>query len=100
MAQTMGIKTVLAAATAAGTSLGFSVNNQNPISVFVIGLAGSETGVLQVSLDNGGTYQNTTDDGGTIQATASKNSFLIIGPGEYRIVKSTTASPVAVVIVG
>ena len=94
------VRELLAATTAAGNSTGFSVNADNPTSVFVTGLAGAETGTLQVTIDNGETFTDATDADGTIQATAAQNSFLVVGPGEYRIAKSATAGSVAVTVAG
>jgi len=100
MAKATVVKEILAATTSAAASTGFSVSVENPVAVFVPGLATTETADLQVTVDNGATFDDATDSNGTIQATASVNSFLVIGPGEYRINKSATASAVAVSIAG
>jgi len=97
----MAVTTViLAPTTSAANSNGFSVNAGTPHSVFVVGLAGAETGTLQVTTDNGASYSNVSNADGTIQATATKNSFQVTGPGEYRIAKSSTAGSVGVAVAG
>ena len=96
----MDKRTLLAAATAAGNSLSFSVEGIRGVTVMASGLATTETGTLQITADGGVTWFNATDSAGAIQLTASQSTFLVVGPGDYRIVKSVTAAAVAITVAG
>ena len=95
----MKTSSILTATTDAANSDGFSVDIKNPTTVACVDLAGVETATLQISTDKGATWDDTSyTDGTTIQCTSTVVTFLICGPGEYRIAKSATAGAAGVSI--
>ena len=95
----MNVSSVLTATTDAANSIGFTVSDKLPTSVTVNDLAGSETGTLQVSVDEQASWDNASDLTGTdIALTATINTILVVGPGIYRIAKTATVAAVGVAI--
>ena len=86
------------AATAAGQSEGFTVSDGKAVTIFCDGLAGVEKATLQYTIDKGTNWVDAYDSDGIIECDASMNTIAIVGPGDYRIDKDTTASAVGISI--
>jgi hypothetical protein len=95
----MKVSSILAPTTDAANSTSFEVSVKKPTSVTVNDLAGVETATLQVSTDTQASWDNATDlDGNDIACTVDVNTFLVVGPGVYRVTKSATVAAVGVAI--
>lgn len=85
---------ILAGTVSAAASDSFTVDGET-VGVIAVGLAGIETGTLQVSA-SGTTFADVYIDGNIMQLTATNNIFTVYGPGIYRINKSATAGSVSI----
>ena len=98
----MSSKVLIAATTSAVTSTPFSAANNNNIAIVCSGLGAGETLTLQVynsALNGGPGWTNVVVNGSNYQCDSNNN--LILWDADvltYRVVKTSTASPVGVSI--
>ena len=93
-------KTILEATTSATQSTAVGVSSSDvPVHFFCTPALGSgETATLQISGDEGSTWQDYYDDGSVAQITDTNSGVVVVGNGMYRINKSATSSATAVVV--
>lgn len=92
---------VLAATTSAETSISFSCDGINPVTVIMHAAAGltngAEYGDLQISHDGGVTFQDLFEDDGTGTGVQRRLhggvvTMTIYGPGVFRVDKEVTSN--------
>jgi hypothetical protein len=93
---------LIAAGTGGATSDRFDIRGIQPGGATLVakGLAGTETVVVQNETDGAGTYADLYLGGAIQQLKASTDTSLnLVGPNNYKVVKSATAGNVSVGIV-
>ncbi len=70
--------------------------SDGPCTIAAVGLAGAETVTVQILGADGATWGSVLSSP-AVQLTASINTVVLTGPGNYRFVKSTTIAAVGVV---
>ena len=92
---------ILAAATDAGTSTSFNVNNNGAATIIIAAASGhtaSENTDVQISSDGGTTFEDLYQDGSQIRLTSTNTAVTVYGPGVFRVVKEATTNATSVVI--
>lgn len=93
----MAVKILIAATTATATSLPFTTSGKNNIGICCQSLQGAETITLQIYDPANVKWGDALNTSNKFQITATTNFMTISDDAQtYRIVKSATASAVAV----
>lgn len=88
--------TVIVSTTSAATH-DFNVQSRFPATVHCKGLAGAET--IPLTIKTGSTYSPVVDsDGNAIALTVTKTILQVVGSGDYRLTKGTTAGATEVYV--
>lgn len=92
-------KTLIAPTTLAGQTAGFTVTEDNPYTLVIyaaLGLAANEYVDLQVTHDNGTTWQDVYQSGSQLRLLSTNNIMTIVSPGMYRADKEVTTNATGV----
>lgn len=88
-------KELLAPTTIATASSSVHINANNNLTIVMYaasGLTAGEYGDLQISHDDGVTWQDVWQDTAQVRMTNNNNVLTIVGPGTYRIDKELTTN--------
>lgn len=91
--------TQLAATTSAGQSAQFIVDGNRTVTVLfhaAAGLSATEHGDIQITHDDGTTWQDMFANGAQLRLNSTNNAVTIYGPGTFRVDKDATANATAV----
>jgi hypothetical protein len=97
----MNTTTIITATTEAANSAAFHVKNGYPVTLIMYsssGLVGGEYACLQVSHDNGITWQDVYQDSDKVQLSSINNVIQVTIPGIFRIAKEATTNATLVAI--
>lgn len=92
------ITTILAATTSAGNSSSHYIGPMNNVTIMTdVDLVTTETADVQISYDNGTTW-NDYLDGAAVELSATINALRLYGPMLFRVAKDASASATAIIL--